>query len=207
MKKLLHISASTRGSASFSRRFGERLASKIQGDFSIETITRNLGGQTLPYPDKAFVKASLRSQGDRDENDAKVLELSESLIREIEMSDVLVIDTPMHNYTVPATLKTWIDYVVRPNRTFRNTPQGKIGLMKDRPTFLVAACGGRVGPPTGQTDFLTPYVKYVLETIGITNFHPLLLECVLRGEDMIRDTENKAMMWIDQPLVELSPLI
>jgi len=46
---------------------------------------------------------------------------SEILIGELETSD-LVISTPMHNFTVPALLRAWIDQVVRFGRTFRSTP-------------------------------------------------------------------------------------
>ena len=38
---------------------------------------------------------------------------SEELIQELESSDFVVIATPMHNFTVPAALKMWIDHVVR----------------------------------------------------------------------------------------------
>ncbi|WP_245267991.1 NAD(P)H-dependent oxidoreductase [Rhizobium sp. 42MFCr.1] len=36
------------------------------------------------------------------------------LVRELETEDYLVISTPMHNLTIPSSLKAWIDHVVRP---------------------------------------------------------------------------------------------
>ena len=48
----------------------------------------------------------------------------------------------LHNYTVPASLKAWMDRVVRIGRTFASTPAGKVGSLADRPTFVVAASGG-----------------------------------------------------------------
>jgi len=36
--------------------------------------------------------------------------------------DVLLISTPMYNFTLPAVLKSWIDYVVRPGFTFLLAP-------------------------------------------------------------------------------------
>ena len=59
---------------------------------------------------------------------------SQALIAELEACDAVVIGTPMNNYTVPATLKAWIDQIVRIHRTFRSTPQGKVGLLQDRPS-------------------------------------------------------------------------
>lgn len=70
-------------------------------------------------------------------HDAKEFDWSERLIVELEQHDMLFIVTPMHNFTVPAALKLWIDHVIRINRSFDATPQGKVGRMKDRPTFTL----------------------------------------------------------------------
>ena len=88
------------------------------------------------------------------------------LIVELEATDALVIATPMHNFTVPAALKAWIDQVVRIGRTFRSTPDGKIGLL---------------GPPPRQPDFLSPYLRQVLATIEISDVRFHMLEGVARN--------------------------
>jgi FMN-dependent NADH-azoreductase len=61
------------------------------------------------------------------------MELSETLIREVEMADVIVIGTPMNNFTVPSVLKAWIDQLLRVGRTIIPTPAGKVGALRDRP--------------------------------------------------------------------------
>lgn len=71
--------------------------------------------------------------------DIAALALFEALIAELETSDLLVLSTPMHNFMVPAPRKLWIDQVVRFGRTFGSTPEGKIGLLKDWPTFVIVA--------------------------------------------------------------------
>jgi FMN-dependent NADH-azoreductase len=86
----------------------------------------------------------------------------------MESSDFVVIGTPMHNFTVPSTLKAWIDHVVRARRTFNVTKEGKVGRLRDRPVFVAVSSGGRFsGEPARQPDFLTPYLKAVLGTIGL----------------------------------------
>ncbi len=55
----------------------------------------------------------------------RALALSAELIAEIPAADVLLISTPMYNFTVPAVLKSWIDYVVRPGFAFRLAPAGR----------------------------------------------------------------------------------
>jgi FMN-dependent NADH-azoreductase len=82
--------------------------------------------------------------------------LSEELIRELESSDFVVISTPMHNLTVPSTLKAWLDHVIRARRTFNIGREGKVGTLRDRPVFVAIASGGRFsGERARQPDFLT----------------------------------------------------
>jgi FMN-dependent NADH-azoreductase len=123
--------------------------------------------------------------------------VSEALIRELEAADVLVIATPMNNYGVPAPLKAWIDQIVRINRTFRSTPAGKVGLLRDRPAWLVVASGGwftgpsPIGTPA-QPDFLTGYVRAILATIGIKSLSVVTLEGVTRGPDVAAKAMERA---------------
>jgi len=108
--------------------------------------------------------------------------------REVEDTDVLIITTPMHNFTVPAALKLWIDHVLRINRTFESTPAGKVGLMKDRPTFVLVGSGGfHSGERARQPDFLTPYVRYALESIGIRSINFILMQGLVGGDTSISE--------------------
>jgi FMN-dependent NADH-azoreductase len=61
----------------------------------------------------------------------KALALSTELIAELQAADVLFISTPMYNFTIPAVLKSWIDYVMRPGFTFRLAP-GWPGLLENK---------------------------------------------------------------------------
>ena len=90
----------------------------------------------------------------------------------------------MHNFTVPALLKAWIDQVVRFGRTFRSTPEGKIGLLADRPTFVLVASGGYIiGERARQPDFLTPYLTAILGTIGIHDVNFVHIDGMTRDAD------------------------
>ena len=61
----------------------------------------------------------------------KALALSAEVIAELQAADVLFISTPMYNFTIPAVLKSWIDYAVRPGYTFRPTP-GWPGMLANK---------------------------------------------------------------------------
>ena len=103
----------------------------------------------------------------------------------------------MNNYTVPATLKAWIDQIVRIHRTFRSTPQGKVGLLRDRPVYVVIASGGYFSRPSPQgtppqPDFLTPYLRAIFGTIGITDLHFIMLEGLTRGAEALAQASAAA---------------
>lgn len=134
-------------------------------------------------------------------HDAKELEWSERLIVELEQTDLLFIVTPMHNFTVPAALKLWLDHVIRIHRSFNATPQGKVGLMKDRPTFVLVSSGSfHVGERAKQADFLTPYLKYALASIGISDVHFIPLQGLVFGPEAVSQAMDEARQQLSAKL-------
>ncbi len=202
MSTVLYIVASPRGSDAHSRRFGDTVLKRLQARRSdARIVTRDLAADPPPVPDAAFSAAILAPPVP----DHPALADSEVLIRELEAADEVVIATPMHNYTVPAVLKAWVDQIVRIHRTFASTPAGKVGLLPDRPVYLVVASGGwfTQTTPTGapaQPDFLTPYLRAVLATIGLRTMTVLTLEGVTRGPDALAAAWTKATAALDEAL-------
>ncbi|RRV10700.1 FMN-dependent NADH-azoreductase [Pseudomonas sp. v388] len=122
-----------------------------------------------------------------------VFSQSEQLVRELENSAALVIATPMHNFTVPAALKLWIDNVVRIGRTFDARPTGKVGLLATRPVYVVVSSGGfHRGPNARQPDFLTDYLSHVLQTIGLGDTHFVYLQGLVQGQDAVAAAYTQA---------------
>jgi FMN-dependent NADH-azoreductase len=121
------------------------------------------------------------------------------LIRELEGADVVVIGTPMHNFTVPSALKAWIDHVVRARRTFETTAAGKVGKLQDRPVFVAISSGGRFsGDRARQPDYLTPYLKEILGMIGLRDVHFFAVQGTGAGPEAVAQARLKA----DQELQE-----
>ena len=161
-----------------------------------------------PHPAAAFVVASLTADAQRGDVERRVLVRSEGLIAELEASDIVVVSTPMHNFAAPSALKAWIDYVVRPGRTFGVTPAGKVGLLIGRPILAIVACGGRFdagGPGQPQVDCLGPYLCYVFGIVGLANFELLRLEQLRRGSEAVARSLAAALAWIEMQRARLAP--
>jgi FMN-dependent NADH-azoreductase len=206
MRSILYLSCSPRGSSSHCRCFAEEVLARLrQHHPAAEVRRRDLAADPPPFVDATFSNAVL--------DPASATELfgpSEALIQELEQADAVVIATPMHNYTVPAVLKAWIDQIVRIHRSFASTPAGKVGKLHDRQVFIVVASGGWFsGPsPTGtpaQPDFLTPYLRAVLRTVGLHDLHFVALEGVTRGPAMLERAFGLAREALDGILPRRPP--
>lgn len=169
--KLLHLTFSPRGEESESTQLSQAIVNQLCSLHSVSRIIRRdwrLHATSAIDADyaKALANAA-RNNADKLSYEGSLQE-SERLICELEEADVVVIGTPMHNFTVPASLKTWIDLVVRVNRSFNITPAGKVGTLDSKPVYIAIASGGFFGSEhSRQPDFLTPYLKAILATIGL----------------------------------------
>lgn len=194
MKMLLRIDVSPRGPDSHSRRFADVLERHLLGSRSDwQAIRRDLCDGLPSAIDQPYVRAMLTHFTREQSADVPALAHSERLVAELDTADAVVIASPVHNYTVPASLKAWIDQVVRVGRTFKSTPQGKLGSLKDRPTFVVASSGGYFsGGSARQPDFFAPYLDAILATIGIRDVRHIRLEGLGRGAEAIECAYRQA---------------
>jgi FMN-dependent NADH-azoreductase len=166
MKTILHVSCSPRGEAAESLRLSRNiLGFLLQAHPEAVVVERSIGGVEIPWIDADYATSQ---QSLADVSQTGSMATSEALVQELERADIVLIGTPMHNMTVPAALKAWIDHVVRARRTFDVTPAGKVGLLRDRPVFVAVASGGKFsGERARQPDFLAPYLQAVLGMIGL----------------------------------------
>ena len=206
MTRILYLSCSPKGSVAVSGIFAQELLGRLTRRHPEAKIRhRDLAATPVPFIDAAFCAAIMNPTGMDPAGTHAAFTMSETLVEELERSDVLVIATPMHNYTVPAVLKNWIDQIVRIHRTFASTPAGKVGKLADRPVFVVVASGGwftgpsPIGTPA-QPDFLTSYLRAILNTIGLTDIHFFTLEGVTRGPEMRDHAFNRAREALDRLL-------
>jgi FMN-dependent NADH-azoreductase len=125
----------------------------------------------VPYIDETWVTAKFTAADEYTPALAAAIALSDQLVDEFLAADRYVLSTPMYNFGIPAVLKSYIDYIVRPRCTFVSTPNGFQGLVSDRKMLLLQARGSdfRPGSAYDSVNFQEPYLKTVFGFIGITD--------------------------------------
>lgn len=188
---ILHVSCSPRGQASESNRLAHSIIERLlKGEPAARVITRIVGGDTVPHVDSSYATSQ---QSTADVSKGGSLALSDQLIAEVQQADVLVISTPMHNFSLPSALKAWIDHIARVRRTFSIGAQGKTALLPDRPVYIAIASGGRFsGERARQPDFLTPYLTAVLNMIGLQDLRFFSVQGTAMGPQAIDEARGLA---------------
>ena len=196
---ILHINASARGAASMSRQLTAELIAALRERHGDVQVTRRDVAAGLPLVDEEWVAANNTPEEERDDEQRGKLALSDELVAELAAADVLVIGTPIYNFSIPASLKAWVDMIARARLTFRYTKHGVEGLLADRKTYVVVPSGGvPVGSPV---DFATPYLRHVLGFVGINDIEFIGARGADRGNHEALDTARARIA----ELVHLGP--
>ncbi|WP_405726140.1 NAD(P)H-dependent oxidoreductase [Streptomyces sp. NBC_01537] len=154
MPTLLHIDSSiwpAEGSAS------KDVAATFRKEWEAQhptgtVIHRDLTAEPVPHIDAATYAAAADHP------------VRGALIAELEQADAILISAPMYNFTIPSTLKAWLDQVILLGRTAGETPSAA-----GTPTVVVASRGGGYGPGTPREDheFVITYLTKALGALGL----------------------------------------
>ena len=153
---LLHIDSSALGANSVTRELSAAIVARWREALpGLRISYRDLDLDPVPH-----VTGRGLSGADADEVAAAARTLEEFLA-----ADVVVIGAPMYNFSVPSTLKAWIDRIAVAGKTFRYTADGAQGLAGGKQVIIASGRGGlHTGAPS---DFQEPYLRQVFGFLGI----------------------------------------
>jgi FMN-dependent NADH-azoreductase len=171
MSALLHIDSSPR-TASVSSFLAAIFVEKWKQQNPTGTVIHhNSSRERFPYLDEAAVAAIFTPSAKRTAAQKLALAFSDQLVDELLVADVVVLGAPMWNLSIPASLKAWIDLIVREGRTFAFTKQGVAPLVPPgKHVYVFSARGGAypAGTPFQDFDQQEPYLRKILGVIGLT---------------------------------------
>ena len=172
MPTLLHIDSSPLGESSISRRLSREFVQQWKEANPQGTlISRDLTTTELSSIDGEWIKANYTPEGARTPRQKQLLALSDSLIDELQSADEFVFGVPMHNFSVPSTLKLWMDQISRAGKTFSYTSAGPSGLLKNKKATFLVASGGFYGAdtPMAALNFVEPFLRSAFAFLGVTD--------------------------------------
>ncbi|WMJ69656.1 NAD(P)H-dependent oxidoreductase [Stenotrophomonas sp. 24(2023)] len=156
--KLLHLDASVLGENSVSRQLSAAIvANLVETGQNVDVSYRDLDHNPIPH-----LRSTSLAQADAAEaTDA------EAVMQQFLAADVVVIGAPMYNFSIPSTLKAWIDRVAVAGRTFKYTENGPVGLAGGKRVIIASSRGGIY--TDSPADFQEPFLRQVFGFMGINN--------------------------------------
>ncbi|QTL34285.1 FMN-dependent NADH-azoreductase [Pseudoalteromonas viridis] len=191
MSTILHIDSSVRAISndnpshnSISKNIAHRFIESWEQAGSIdEYIYRDVGINPPQFITQDWIGAVFTAENKRTVAQKQLLALSDTLINELVVADIIVISTPMYNYGMPAQLKAWFDQVVRVNKTFDfDLNRGDFPLqplLSGKTLVVIASCGefGFEAPEIrAKSNHLMPHLRTLSRYLGVETMYEIMSE-------------------------------
>lgn len=170
---LLHVDSSALGTHSVSRELSRAVVEAWQRTHPGAKVTyRDVAANPLPHWAPAPDAANPAERGGSEALD------------EFLAADVVVVGAPMYNFSIPSTLKAWIDRLAIAGRTFRYSAAGPEGLAGGKRVIIASSRGGIYSEgPAEAMDFQEDYLRKVFGFFGITDIEVVRAEGVNLGPE------------------------
>lgn len=156
----LKINSSARTHGSISRLLTQYLADNL----NTPVIDRDLSLNTFPVFSAEDLMDMHHSRDIPRQSLIEHQKISTELITELKSAQILILGVPIYNFSISASLKRWIDYIVRSGITFRYGDNGPEGLSDIKTAFVITSSGGTdIG---GPNDFASTYIEHICKFIG-----------------------------------------
>ncbi|MFJ8111852.1 FMN-dependent NADH-azoreductase [Streptomyces sp. NPDC096132] len=163
MATLLHIDTSLNAETSHSRAVTAAFRRTWESEHPRNTVIyRDLDADPVPHLQAAAYYAGFVPTADRSPGERAAFALRAELIEEAERADVILLSAPMYNYSIPSTLKAWLDHVFAVGRTAMTEHPSLAG----KPAVVVTSRGGsyQEGTPQHGNDYVQSYLRQALGT-------------------------------------------
>ena len=176
---ILRIDSSVQREQSITRKLGNEVVRRLLLEYPNATLTLRDLADPVDLIDADWVHANLTDPAKRQVKQRTTLFGSDRMVEELDVADVVVLNVPVYNFSIPAAIKAWIDMICRARLSFRYTESGPQGMLRDRPVYLVMASGGmNFGSPA---DFASSYLRHIFDFIGIREMRMVLAERTTSG--------------------------
>ncbi len=170
MTNLLHIDASIRGGQSVSREMSAAFADAWKAAHPDGTYTyRDLHETPVPYLNGEYLVAQHLPEQQRTPAQQAAWDETQWVRDDLRSADVILLGVPMYNYSVPASVKSWLDHILVPE--FLVDQETGAGPLTHKKVVVVTARGGSYAPGTPKEDWdhQEPLIRAILNGVGLDN--------------------------------------
>lgn len=176
---ILIVTSSAQGAGSVSTGLARGFAEQLQTAHPGSRVTwRDVGSKPLPHLTEETL-AGIRAEA-QSEAEVTAREISDQLLAEVRGADLVVISSPLYNFGISSTLKTWFDYLLRPRIAFRYSETGPEGLLGDRKVVVIES---RAGVYEGAADLQEAHLRTLLNFAGLNDLAFVRAEGLAFGPD------------------------
>ena len=183
--QLLHIDSSILGGNSVSRQISAAVVARMQALHPGLTVrSRDLVAAPIPYLTGAYL-AGQGAEVQHDQAMQENLDLGGAVMAEFLAADIVVVGSPMYNFTVPSQLKSWVDRVLVAGKTFHYTETGPKGLAGGKRVILALSRGGFYGPgkPAAPLEHQESYLRGTFGFMGLPDAEVIVAEGIATGPE------------------------
>jgi FMN-dependent NADH-azoreductase len=156
--------------ASFSRQLTSEFVAQWRDSHPAGGVMeRDLARTTLAPVNAQWVAAAYTPEANRTPEQSALLATSDELIADLQAADEYVFGVSMHNFSIPSSLKLWIDQIARAGKTFSYEGGVPAGLLNNKKATFLVATGGvyEQGTPAAAMNFVEPYLRSVFGFLGV----------------------------------------
>ncbi len=203
-RKILHIDASANGEQSESMRLSNDFIHRWKTEYPADqVIQRDIVGNPLPHIDSVILGSMMTPAEQRTPEQNATAGQYEELVQEFLDAEVLVLGVPMYNFSIPSTLKAWIDHITVPGRTFEYTAEGPVGLIRNKQVYIISTRGGFYKDnPMDQMDHQISYLQTLFGFLGIEDIQVIQAEGLNISPEVHDQSVEAAQIQIQETLAK-----
>ena len=184
---ILHVDSSILGEHSTSRLLSAAVVRRLLEGAPDAVVTyRDLARDAIPHLSGSALSLASTPAGERSSEQQRDARNAAALIEELLAAHVVVIGAPMYNFAVPSQLKSWLDAIAVPGKTFQYDATGVKGLLGDKRVVIASARGGFYGAetPRATLDHQETYLRSFFGFLGVTRLEIVRAEGLNVSEAM-----------------------
>ena len=208
MTTILRIDSSSRASASQSRGLGDHFEKTWRAHHpETKVVRRDLTANPVPHIVDQTIAGYYTPAEQMTAELRTATALSDQLITELQSANILLLTVPMYNFSIPSSLKAWIDQIVRIGYTFSYDGKTFGGLVRVQQAYVLCAYGAggyTDGGPFSGYNFLQPYLNALLSFLGISKVQFFSVQATTADASTVANNMEMAKRQIDEAIVQTS---